>query len=277
MIMNLHTHTRHSYDGAPESVADRIAAAKALGLKFMAVTDHVEVNRYFPASYYGAEPSEQFTYHFSDTFAQSVAETEREQDRCRDLMLLCGVELGQITQAPEIAQALYADPRLDLVIASVHELGGMPDFYYLDYSKLDIPALITQYFDEVLATAKTDCYDILAHITYPLRYIPCRGSYDITPHLPVIDEIFKVLIEKGKALELNGSGLRKTPQYTDPDPALLRRYRELGGKFLTISTDAHATEFLGYRMDELEQMARDAGFSYLTYFVKHEPQLVPLG
>ena len=48
MIMNLHTHTHHSPDGAPQTVADRVQAANALGLKYMAVTDHVEINRFYP-------------------------------------------------------------------------------------------------------------------------------------------------------------------------------------------------------------------------------------
>ena len=278
MIMNLHTHTCHSYDGADETVAERVQAAKALGLQIMAVTDHVELNRYYPAEAYGAEENEQFTYHFSDAYAQSVYFTEKEQQRCEGLKLLCGAEFGQIMQAPDIANALYqADTRLDIVLASVHELNGMPDFYYLDYSKLDIPALITQYFDEVLATAQTDCYDVLAHLTYPLRYIPDRQAYDITPHLPVIDEIFRTLIAKEKALELNGSGLRYDKPFTDPDLPLIHRFREMGGKYLTVSTDAHSEKYLGFGIDKLEEMARQAGFSALTYFEKHQPHFVPLG
>ena len=276
MIMNLHTHTCHSYDGAPETVAERVAAAKKLGLQIMAVTDHVEVNRYYPAEFYGAEETEEFTYHFSDAYAQSVYFTKIEQEKCQGLKLLCGVELGQITQEPGISEVLYNDPRLDLVIASVHELDGLPDFYFLDYSLFDVRELMTRYFDEVLNTARMDCYDILAHLTYPLRYIPNRESYDITPHLPVIDEIFRTLTAKNKALEFNGSGLRYDVPFTDPDASLVRRFREMGGKYLTVSTDAHSAEYLGFGIDKLEEMAREAGFSELTYFEKHQPKLIAL-
>ena len=276
MIMDLHTHTRHSPDAAPDTVAERIAAAETMGLRYMAVTDHVEINRYYPAAYYHAQETEEFVFDGEAVFRGSAAEVAAAQADCAPLTLLCGVEVGQIPQDPALSAMLYQDPRLDLVIGSVHELPGRPDFYFLDYEKEDIPALITAYFDEVLRLAQTDCYDILAHLTYGLRYLPNRADYDLTPHLPVIDEIFRTVIGKGKAVELNGSNLKAEIPFTDPDVSLIRRYRALGGTYLTLSTDAHATKYLGYRMDVLEQLARDAGFTELTYFRKHRPILVPL-
>ena len=135
---------------------------------------------------------------------------------------------------------------------------------------------MTAYFEEVLRLAQTDCYDILAHLTYGLRYLPNRRAYDLTPHLDLIDEILKTVIAKGKAIELNGSGLRKPQPYIDPDLILVKRYRDLGGEHLTISTDAHDTKYLGFGVDLLEDMARTAGFSRLTVFQKHEPFYVPL-
>ena len=62
----------------------------------------------------------------------------------------------------------------------------------------------------------------------------------------------------------------------DRNLVLVKRYRELGGTYLTISTDAHDTRFLGFGIDLLEDMARTAGFSELTVFQKHEPFTVSL-
>ncbi len=173
-----------------------------------------------------------------------------------------------------MSQKIYQDPRLDIVLGSVHELPDMADFFFLDYSRIDIPALMEQYFAEELRLAQTDCYDVLAHLTYGLRYIPNRAAYDLTPHLPLIDAILRTLIQKGKALELNGS-LLKSGDMTDPDAALIKRYYDLGGRLLTLSTDAHETRWLGHRMAELEQIARDAGFTHLTVYEKHRPRLIP--
>ena len=275
MIMNLHTHTHHSPD-AHNTVAERVTAANALGLRFMAVTDHVEINRYYPAEYYHAEQTEEFFYDGKGVFEGSMAEIAAAQAHCAPLTILAGAEIGQIPQDTEKSALLYNDPRVDLIIGSVHELPGRPDFYFLNYAEENIPALVTAYFEELLRLAQTDCYDILGHLTYGLRYLPDRRAYDLAPHQELIDEILMTVIRKKKAIELNGSGLRKPRLYIDPDLVLVRRYRELGGKYLTISTDAHETKFLGFGIDLLEDMAKTAGFSELTVFKKHEPFTVSL-
>lgn len=275
MIMNLHTHTHHSPD-ARNTVAERVEAANKAGLRYMAVTDHVEINRYYPAAYYHAVETDEYFYDGRGVFEGSVQETLEEAARCAPLVLLTGAEIGQIPQDIEKSALIYNDPRTDIILGSVHELPGRPDFYFLDYAKEDIPALVTAYFEEVLRLAQTDCYDVLAHLTYGLRYLPNRRAYDITPHLELIDEVLKTVIRKGKAIELNGSGLRKPQPYIDPDLILVKRYRDLGGKYLTISTDAHDTQFVTFGIDLLEDMARTAGFSKLTVFQKHEPFFVTL-
>ncbi len=275
MLMDLHTHTHHSPD-AKNTVAERIAAAQTMGLQIMAITDHCEVNHYYPAAYYNETPCDEIFHNGKATFEHSVAETVALQYDCRNLLLLCGTELGQIPQCPEIAQKLYEYPSIDIVIGSIHELPNLPDFYFIDYNAYDIPALIQRYFDEVLALARTDCYDVLAHLTYALRYLPDRQCYDVSPHLETIDEIFRILMQKDKALELNGSGLKAEHEYTDPDIFLLKRYFELGGRRLTLATDAHDTRYLGYRMNDMEQIVKSIGFTELTYFRKHKPYSIKL-
>ena len=275
MIMNLHTHTHNSPD-AKQTVAERVEAANALGLRFMAVTDHVEINRYYPASYYGAVESDEYFYDGGGVFARSAAEIAAARETCASLTLLCGAEVGQIPQDVEKSALIYNDPRTDLVVGSVHELPGRPDFYFLDYDKEDIPKLVTAYFEEVLRLAQTDCWDILGHLTYGLRYLPDRRAYDLTPHRELIDEILRTVIAKNKAIELNGSGLRKPQPYIDPDLAIIRRYYDLGGRNLTISTDAHDTQYLGFGIDLLEDMARAVGFTELCWFEKHEIRRIAL-
>jgi len=280
MLTDLHTHTQHSPDASPQSVTERVAAAEQLGLRVMGISDHVEINRWYPAARYHAEETEEFLYDSRSVFAASVSEvaalqrTERMQQS--PVRLVCGAEVGQIPQDIALSQRLYRDPRVDFVIGSVHELPEMADFYFLHYDEIDIPALIGAYFEEELRLAQTDCYDTLGHLTYGLRYLPNRAAFDLSPYAGVIDEIFRTVIAHGKALELNGSGLKYDMPFTDPAPQMIRRFRELGGQYLTLGTDAHDTQYLGFGMEQLEQIARDAGFSHVTYFVRHEPVQIPL-
>jgi len=275
MLTDLHTHTHHSPDGQ-DTVPERVAAAQKLGLKVMGISDHVEINRYYPADYYGIEETEALCCDGRKVMNGSLDEVIAARYDCGDLLLLCGVELGQIPQDVALSGEVYNDPRVDYVIGSVHELPGLLDFYFLDYTEHDIPKLLDRYFEEVLALARTDCYDTLAHLTYPLRYLKNRAAYDFSRHDAICDEIFRTLIAKDKALELNGSGLKYDLPFTDPDLSLICRYHDMGGRFLTIGTDAHFTKYLGYRMEILEQIARDAGFEEITYFDRHNPVCIPL-
>ena len=57
---------------------------------------------------------------------------------------------------------------------------------------------------------------------------------------------------------------------------ILKLYKKLGGKYLTLSTDAHdVTKFYeGY--DRYLKIIRGIGFGYLTYFIDRQKYLFPL-
>ena len=68
--------------------------------------------------------------------------------------------------------------------------------------------LYTSYWEEELEVIAWGQFDTLAHLTYPLRYI--QGEHgipvDLAKHQEAIDQIFRALIDAGKALEVNTSG-----------------------------------------------------------------------
>ena len=92
-------------------------------------------------------------------------------------------------------------------------------------------------------------FDVLAHITYPLRYI--IGDYGREINLdrfqPLIDKLFYTIIRKGIVLEVNTSGLRQKINATLPDEELLRRYYGLGGRLVTIGSDAHRLRDMAWK------------------------------
>ena len=99
---------------------------------------------------------------------------------------------------------------------------------------------------------------------------------DLSKHRERIDAIFQALIGKGKALELNTSGLRQKIGRTLPDLPLLRRYRELGGRLVTLGSDAHRTEDLAKGIDGGMELLKEAGFGEFALYVKRQPVLLPL-
>ena len=265
ILYDLHTHCTLSFDGR-SSAQDMVKRAVELGIKYYALTDHVDLGDH-------ADPDFDLEATVNGAKEQLPALRERYAG-CIDF--LYGVELGQALHEPELAKKLLTENGYDFVIGSIHNIRGHDDFYFLDYTKLDVNALLDAYFGELLETAETADFDVMAHITYPLRYIV--GEYGIRVDMgrfsTVIDEILRTIIKNGRGIEINTSGLRQKIGKTMPDADIVRRYRELGGEILTIGSDAHCTDDLGKGIPEGADIAKSAGFDRIAVFRHRRPEFV---
>ena len=117
-----------------------------------------------------------------------------------------------------------------------------------------------------------------AHLTYPCRYMPADRRPDgYARWQERIDRLLRLLAEKGMALEINPSGMRSPGvRSMHPDLPLVRRFRELGGELITVGADAHRPEDVGTYIPEAVEMARQAGFRYITVFFGGRPEMVPI-
>lgn len=278
MIIDCHTHTRNSFDADNDTVIERCERAIQLGLDAMAVTDHCEVNRFYEKEHYKIDYEQKYDdYGFCKAFENSMAETTAAKEIYNDKFnLICGLELGQPLADMEVTEHILSDKRLDFVIASMHEMPGHDDFAFLDYSQEDVPALLEQDFNEILKIAKWGKFDVLGHITYALRYIQGNQNIpvDMTPYQDIIREILKTVIEKGKGIEINTSGLRQKFGDTFPSLEYIKLYRELGGEILTVGSDSHTTADLAKGVKEGIEIAAQAGFRKIAYFKERKPYFI---
>ncbi|NLP26991.1 MAG: histidinol-phosphatase HisJ family protein [Clostridiales bacterium] len=277
-MIDCHTHTSNSPD-AKNTVPELCEQAIALGLDALAITEHCEVNRYYGIEHYDATPNGYDTYHFDLDFEKSMKDNTLAKQKYHDkLNLISGIELGQATHDFELAEKIITDERLDFVIGSMHQLPNYDDFAFIDYNEVDIPSLLLENYLEVLKLCKWGKFDVLGHLTYTLRYIV--GNYgidvDMKPYEEIIAECFKVLINKGKGIEINTSGLRQTYGRTFPDFNYIKLYKDLGGEILTIGSDSHSTYDLARGIPEGIELARLAGFVSTCYFKKRKPYFVNL-
>lgn len=268
---DLHTHTSLSFDGE-SGAEDMVKRAVSLGMKHYAITDHVEINLFRDKSLY---PDKETTIENAVREASALipALKERYADK---IELLYGAELGQSVHDPALAEKVLAENPYDFIIGSCHMLRGYDDFYFLDYKRNDPQKLMGLYFRELLETAETADFDVLGHLTYPLRYIYKQGGeVDMEKFGGVIDEIFRALIKNGKGIEINtsdvGGRLGIVPELT-----LVKRYRELGGEILTIGSDAHRTSDLGKGIAEGVAAAKEAGFGKIAIYKKRKPGFIDI-
>ena len=148
----------------------------------------------------------------------------------------------------------------------------------LSDESIDYMKLLGEYFEWELKLAEWAKFDTLAHLTYPLRYIV--GKYhrpvDMSKFDEIIDEILLTLIKNEKSLEINTAGLRQPIGVTSPDEGILRRYKELGGKLITIGSDAHYAEHLGAGIDKGYELALKCGFDKIAVYQDRTPTLIPI-
>lgn len=138
----------------------------------------------------------------------------------------------------------------------------------MDFKKEDAHIILDMYFDELLETASFDSFCTLAHLTYPLRYIKRDTGVipNLSPYRDKIDLIYETLIKKDKALEINVSGLFKGLGETLPAFDEIKRYHDLGGKYITLGSDAHNINDVGRDIEKGIELAFKAGFkSYYIY------------
>ena len=278
--MDCHTHTGISPDGTG-TVEAMISQAAELSLPVLAVTEHVEMNRYFPQSHYGVLPRNAWEiFNHAAVLEQSLDAVTAAKVTASEqgVTLLCGMEMGQPNADFGLSASVSSDKRLDFVIASLHELLEKPDFFCLDYTQESITALLKDYFTELYAICQWGKFDVLGHLTYPLRYIEGEAgiAVDLSPFEEQIRCCFRALVEHGCGIELNVSGFRQ--KYGKPFPTLeyLKQYRELGGEILTFGSDAHCAADLGKGISKGVALAKAAGWKRACYFVGREPQYITL-
>ena len=88
-------------------------------------------------------------------------------------------------------------------------------------------------------------------------------------HRELIDEILKVVAQKGKGLEMNTSGVDRCGGFL-PTADYFRRFKELGGEIITVGSDAHTANRVGqYTFDACEILKEI--FGYVCTFEGRKP------
>ena len=263
-IIDTHTHSINSFDGNHSCIelCKGIIENDGIGI---AITDHCDI-----------DGMKNDCWAFEDKQFDEV--TQAKELFANKLTVYHGVELGQGIYEKELSEKILAKYDFDFVLGSVHNLKDMEDFYFLDYSKYDIYELLNDYFYALLDLVKWNVTDSLAHLTYPLRYIVAREHIDVdlTRFDDIIDEIFKTLIDNEKALELNVSGLSMDMKDTLPNKAYIKRFRDMGGKYVTVGSDSHFASKVCTNIDKGYKILLDCGYTHFTVFEKRQPKLIEI-
>ena len=272
ILSDLHTHTKLSVDGS-ETVDALCRAALDRGLSAIAITDHWDT---FPPGMKdpGYEP------HFMDSRdfyllheAELLPAIQEARERYGDrLQIVYGVELGQPQLFPEEARAFLDARDFDFVLTSQHLNGEGQDYYLLNYDELDPVALMHECFAQELQLVKSGVADAVGHIDQPVRLMK-NIAFDLSlkAYRDDIAALFEEMIRRDIPLEFNTHGLRNWYGRISPPEWTLPLYRDLGGRLVTLGSDAHLARDVGAGIREAAAIAEANGLQPVSYFVRHEP------
>ncbi|MBC9786056.1 histidinol phosphate phosphatase [Heliobacterium chlorum] len=255
MIFDSHVHTRFSTD-SQMFIEEAIAKAKSLDIGII-VTEHMDLEYPQP---------EFFKFNLDDYF--------REYDRYRNPRLRLGIEMGMRCELAEKSREMAAQYPFDFIIGSVHVVDKKeiyPEAFYQGRSKKEA---YDRYFDTMYACVKGfDFVDTLGHIDYICRYAALEDpEIDYVDFRDRIDPILTLLAERGQAIEINSRRF-DNPRAVESLFPIYRRFRELGGQWVTIGSDAHNPSDIGRRLDKALELAERCQLRPI-WFDKRKPQLM---
>lgn len=262
-LADFHTHSRLSIDGEA-SMSALAEAAVGAGLHELCFTDHVD-----QCAWWGYVPPDRFDW---SGFVRDFREAQERWGGKINLRL--GVEFGDMCLNYPRAELYLSDmPEMDMVIGSLHAMSerfGRLDLYDIDQVADRFDEVVEDYLAEQLDHLKWGKFDVLSHLTLPLRWAKERAgltNVSFDGHMDAVETVLRAVIDGGFALECN------TNRGNGPLPhgAILRRYREMGGELITLGSDSHTTAQIGLGIREGQELLKNCGFNYFCTYEKRKP------
>ena len=116
---------------------------------------------------------------------------------------------------------------------------------------------------------------MIGHFDYVARYAPYEVRDVRYADFPdILDTLLRFMAQEGKALEINTKTYDMHGDHLQVlDENILRRFKELGGEFVTLGSDSHSASRLTEKFEDFAHICRNCGFEKLTYFEDRRPVL----
>ena len=257
MRIDLHNHTTYC-NHATGSMEEYIERAIELKIDIYGFSEHapMEFDKGYRLSFEEMRDYENDVLRLREKYKNSIK-------------ILLGYEVDYIKG--------YIDERVlnakvDYLIGSVHFLNRWgfdnPEFIG-GWQNRDIDDIWQDYFNAIRDMAKSGYFDIVGHLDLIklFKYMPKRDIRVIA------EEAFREIKRSDMVIELNSAGLRKPIGEIYPSKYLLSMAYELDIP-ITLGSDAHAIEQIGFGYDEIKRVAKEVGYTKVVTFQQRDRQLV---
>lgn len=257
--VDYHHHSKFSFDGK-DFLEDICKKAIEIDLNEICFTEHFDV-----------DPKD-VSYGVLDYKAYHECIELCKQKYGDKLNIKRGLEIGEPHLKPylETLKSEIKKMDLDFIIGSVHNINSVK-------LRLTMPSktkskIYEDYFNEILAMVKIADIDVIGHLDLMKRYaFADYGNYEFEDYKDIIEEILTIAIKRNIGLEINTSGLRNKVNEVYPKIEILKLYKNLGGKIITIGSDSHSTDDCFNYCKQGYDLLKACGFEKIYTFTKRCP------
>ena len=255
-LWNNHMHCEFSGDSdAPmKDMIEESIRCKMGGITF---TDHLDIDYYHTPGRFDLDIPEYRKCY------EKLTNNGLYQDKFE---VLWGIELGLQPYLSDKHEEIISSYNFDYVIGSTHQVDKMDPYYQDFYDRFGVKGGVRKFFTETAENIEEfKNFDAYGHLDYIIRYNDEAKKLTYEDYRDIVLDILKLLIENDKALEINTGAFKFG--LTEPNPciATIKKYKDLGGKLITLGSDAHKTEQICVGYDKIVNILKDCGFN--TYFV----------
>lgn len=255
MLFDTHMHTVFSTDSKMK-LWEAIQRAQELNIGII-ITEHMDLSYPKPLA---------FIFDVNKYF-------EQYEPFHNDKVLL-GIEIGMRLDCLQQNNEIVAKHPFDCVIGSIHVIDNIDLYCSSFYRNRTKKEVYSQYFAAMLECVKKYKFvDTLGHIDYICRYAQYDDTQiDYEEFKDYIDPILAAIAANEQAIEINTRRLNDKANIRKLIP-IYKRYQELGGKWVTIGSDAHKPQDVGKYMHDALELAAMCKLTPV-YFKKRQPVLI---
>ncbi|MDO4634050.1 MAG: histidinol-phosphatase HisJ family protein [Eubacteriales bacterium] len=278
MFVDYHIHTEFSDDSEYE-MEQVVKDAIAMGMEEICFTDHVDygIKRDWDdesGMLYrrGGKGEPEFMPLANVDYPRYFEKISRLRKNYEgQIRIKQGMEFGIQSHTIAEYEKLFSGYPFDFIILSVHQIENK-EFWNGEFQReLTRSEYYRKYYSEMLTLVETfHNYSVLGHMDLISRYDK-EGEFSFEEVRPIIRRILQTVIEDGKGIEINTSCYRYGLTDLTPGREILKMYRELGGRIITIGSDSHKREHLGDHIPETLAQLKEMGFESVCTFDRMQP------
>ena len=223
-MIDSHIHTEFSLD-SQMNLQHALEHSKKNGIG-MTITEHLDLN-----------------FSKGTNIIFDIDKYFNDYDKHRSEKLMLGIEIGMQQICLEENREIASKHPFDYVIGSIHVSNGEDLYYPKFYEGKTKKEAFEQYFSSMVDNVKQyDFIDSLGHIDYISRYATFDDN-EIHYHEfnEYINEVLKAVVHNEKVMEINTRRLDNRGAYNNLID-IYKAYNQIGGKYVTIGSDAHHAE-----------------------------------